>query len=177
MKRLSIVAVLLSTALASGFPQELKAESDVASVIMSAKREVLILAPNLYSKETANAVRRVLVEGQTPVRILADANFIGARSGFVATLSLLATKTTTKPARPVEVRLLEGIDRAVLVVDGSRSVTGPLVTERWTIGLRPTYFSASVEDAQRRVAAFSRNWAKAKPWSFKIQNPSFKPKR
>lgn len=176
MKRL-IIILLFSSAFASGFPQELKQESEVASVVMSAKREVLILAPNLYSKEVANAVRRVLVEGQTPVRILADARLIAERSGFVATLSLLAMKTATKPARPIEVRVLERIDRATLVVDGSRSVIGPLVTERWTIGLRPTYFSASTEEAGRRVSIFKRNWANAKPWSFSIQNPRFTPKR
>jgi hypothetical protein len=177
MKRLLAIALLLSSALASSFPQELKQESEVASVILSAKREVLILAPNLYSKEIANAVRRVLVEGQTPVRILADSRLIGGRSGFVATLSLLALKTAAKPARPIQVRVIEGIDRAVLVVDGSRSVAGPLVTERWTIGLQPTYFSASAEEAGRRVNVFKRNWPRAKPWSFTIQNPRFTPKR
>ncbi|NJK43091.1 MAG: hypothetical protein HC933_01440 [Pleurocapsa sp. SU_196_0] len=176
MRKLVFCILLLGTAFASSVPRELKTEAEVASVILSARREVLIVAPNLYSREIANAVRRVLVEGQTPVRILADSSLVSQRGGFVATLALLSTKTPSKPARPIEVRVLEGIDRANLVVDGSRTVSGPLVTETWTIGLLPTYFTADTSEAQRRLEVFKRNWAKAKPWSYSIQNPRFKPK-
>ena len=176
MRHFVLILLLLGTALASSVPKALKTEAEVASVILSARREVLIVAPNLYSREIANAVRRVLVEGQTPVRILADSSLVTQRGGFVATLALLATKTASKPARPIEVRLLEGIDRANLVVDGSRTVSGPLVTETWTIGLLPTYFSADPSEARRRFEVFNRNWTKAKPWSYTIRNPRFKPK-
>jgi hypothetical protein len=153
---------------ASSLPITLEREEQVANVVLTARAEVRVIAPLLRSSIVTNALRRVLVEHHVRVLILADADLIQDRSSYIPALSVLASRH-----HPVQVRLLRGITRAVLIVDQARVMLGPLVTEPATFGLKPTRLLMDTTEARVQTKAFQSQWQRAKPWSLELQNPRF----
>ena len=123
---LSVILFCSSLAAPLNIPLELRGEEDVAKIILAARDHVFVLAPQLHSAVIANALRKVAVEGGVRVLILCDTGRLEERSGYIAALSKLQERK-----RPLEVRSLRGINTSTLVVDDTRMVIGPLVSERW----------------------------------------------
>lgn len=169
MKRAILaLSALSSLAIAGGLPVALERASDVATVIASARRQVLVLAPSLRARAVADALRRALVEGGVKLLILCNADLVGERSSFVPMLSVLRARGHT-----VEVRVLREINRAVLVVDEARAVFGPLMAEPESFNLKPTRLVNDPSEAQGQARAFSAQWQRATRWMYTIQPPRF----
>jgi hypothetical protein len=115
--KILLAALLTSSTLGrpSNPPLVLESEADVARVIASASREVLLFAPSLRSRVVANAIRRSAVENGVRVFVVADVASVEQRSSFLPALSILRA-----PAR-VQVRLRRGVSSAWLVVGKSSS--------------------------------------------------------
>jgi hypothetical protein len=168
----ALTLFLLCSSLAAplNIPLELRSEEDVAKIILAARDHVFVLAPQLRSGVVANALRKVAVEGGVRVLILCDTGRLEERSGYIAALSKLQERQ-----RPLEVRSLRGINTGTLVVDDTRMVIGPLVSERWTYGLEPTRLLLEPREASRQSKYFWTQWQRGKPWVFKVSNPTFSP--
>jgi hypothetical protein len=168
----ALTLLLLCSSLAAplNIPLELRSEEDVAKIILAARDHVFVLAPQLRSSIVANALRKVAVEGGVRVLILCDTNRLDEHSGYIAALSKLQERQ-----RPLEVRSLRGIVVSTLVVDDTRMVIGPLVSERWTYGLEPTRLTLKPREASRQSKYFWTQWRRGKPWVFKVSNPTFSP--
>jgi hypothetical protein len=168
----AIICVLLCSSLAAplNIPLELRGEEDVAKIILAARDHVFVLAPQLRSSVIANALRKVAVEGGVRVLILCDTGRLEERNGYIAALSKLSERK-----RPLEVRSLRGIVVSTLVVDDTRMVIGPLVSERWAYGLEPTRLTLEPREAFRQSKYFWTQWKRGKPWVFKVSNPTFSP--
>jgi hypothetical protein len=168
----ALTLFLLCSSLAAplNIPLELRSEEDVAKIILAARDHVFVLAPQLRSSVIANALRKVAVEGGVRVLILCDTGRLEERNGYIATLSKLQERK-----RPLEVRSLRGINNSTLVVDDTRMVIGPLVSERWTYGLEPTRLLLEPREASRQSKYFWTQWKRGKPWVFKVSNPTFSP--
>jgi hypothetical protein len=168
----ALTLLLLCSSLAAllNIPLELRGEEDVAKIILAARDHVFVLAPQLRSSIVANALRKVAVEGGVRVLILCDTNRLDEHSGYIAALSKLQERQ-----RPLEVRSLRGIVVSTLVVDDTRMVIGPLVSERWTYGLEPTRLTLEPREASRQSKYFWTQWRRGKPWVFKVSNPTFSP--
>jgi hypothetical protein len=170
MKRIVLALLVLSSlAFSSGIPVTLERSSDVTQVIVSSRREVLLLVPSLRSRVVANALRKAVVEGGVSLEILCDARLVNERSSFIPMLSTLHQRKHN-----VMVRLLRGMSRAVLIIDESRAVFGPLVSEPDSFGLQPTRLITDALEAQVQARAYRSQWQKATPWTYKIKSPSFK---
>jgi hypothetical protein len=169
---LALTLLLLCSSLAAplNIPLELRSEEDVAKIILAARDHVFVLAPQLRSAVVANALRKVAVEGGVRVLILCDTGRLEERSGYIAALSKLQERQ-----RPLEVRSLRGIVVSTLVVDDTRMVIGPLVSERWTYGLEATRLTLEPREASRQSKYFWTQWQRGKPWVFKVSNPTFSP--
>lgn len=167
---LSVILFCSSLAAPLNIPLELRGEEDVAKIILAARDHVFVLAPQLHSAVIANALRKVAVEGGVRVLILCDTGRLEERSGYIAALSKLQERK-----RPLEVRSLRGINTSTLVVDDTRMVIGPLVSERWTYGLEPTRLLLEPREASRQSKYFWTQWKRGKPWVFKVSNPTFSP--
>jgi hypothetical protein len=168
----ALTLLLLCSSLAAplNIPLELRSEEDVAKIILAARDHVFVLAPQLRSSIVANALRKVAVEGGVRVLILCDTNRLDEHSGYIAALSKLQERQ-----RPLEVRSLRGISTSTLVVDDTRMMMGPLVSERWTYGLEPTRLTLEPREASRQSKYFWTQWRRGKPWVFKVSNPTFSP--
>lgn len=170
MRRIVLtLSVLSSLALSSGIPVRLDHASDVGQVIASSRREILMLVPNLRSQAVANALRKAVVEGGISLEILCDTSLVGERSSFIPMLSMLRERN-----RDVTVRVLRGVNRAVLIIDESRAVFGPLVSEPDSFGLQRTRLITDAPEAQAYARQFRAQWKRATPWTYKVQSPSFK---
>jgi hypothetical protein len=170
MRRIVLaLSVLSSLALSSGTPVTLERSSDVTQVIASSRHEILILVPSLRSRAVANALRKAIVEGGVSLEILCDASLVSERSSFIPTLSMLQQRK-----RDVTVRVLRGVNLTLLVVDQSRAVFGPLVSEPDSFGLQPTRLITDALETQVQARAFRSQWQKATPWTYTIKSPSFK---
>jgi hypothetical protein len=170
MRRIVLVlSVLSSLAFSGGIPVSLDHASDVVQVIASSRREVLMLVPNLRSRAVANALRMAVVEGGVLLEILCDASSVNERSNFIPMLTMLHERKHN-----VTVRVLHGVNRTLLVVDQSRAVFGPLVSEPDSFGLQPTRLVTDALEAQVQARAFRSQWQKARPWTYSIKSPSFK---
>ena len=169
--KLARVGILLlaftCVARASSVPIELQDENDVARVILATQRTLFVIAPQLRSHPIADALRRAAVERGARVLILCDTHHVLERGGYVAGLSLLRQRF------PLEVRVLQGISSQTLIADESRSVTGPLIADPWTFGQTATRLDLERSVALERAGRFWVMWKRAKPWVYRIQNPSF----
>ena len=168
----ALTLFLLCSSLAAplNIPLELRSEEDVAKIILAARDHVFVLAPQLRSSIIANALRKVAVEGGVRVLILCDTGRLEEQTGYIAALSKLSERK-----RSLEVRSLLGIHTSTLVVDDTRMVIGPLVSERWTYGLEPTRLTLEPREALRQSKYFWTQWRRGKPWVFKVSNPTFSP--
>jgi hypothetical protein len=162
-------SVLSSLAFSSGIPVRLDHASEVAQVAASSRREILILAPSLRSRAVANALRKAVIEGGVSLQILCDASLVNERSSFIPMLSMLHERKHN-----FTVRVLKRINRAVMVVDQSRAVFGPLVAEPDSFGLNPTRLVTDALEVQAQARVFRAQWQRATPWTFTIKAPSFK---
>jgi hypothetical protein len=170
MRRIILaLSVLSSLAFSGGIPVTLGRSSDVTQVITSSRREVLMLVPNLRSRAVATALRKAVVEGGVSLEILCDASLVNERSSFIPMLSMLHERKHN-----VTVRVLHGVNRTLLVVDESRAVFGPLVSEPDSFGLNPTRLVTDGLEAQMQVQAFKAQWQRATPWTYTLKSPSFK---
>jgi hypothetical protein len=170
MRRIVLALSMLSSlAFSSGIPVRLYHASEVAQVVASSRREVLMLVPSLRSRVVANALRKAVVEGGVLLELLCDASLVNERSSFIPMLSMLRQRN-----RDVTVRVLRGVNRAVLIVDQSRAVFGPLVSEPGSFGLQPTRLVTDALEAQAQARTFRSQWQKARPWTYSIKSPSFK---
>jgi hypothetical protein len=162
------LSVLSSLAFSSGIPVALERSTEVSEVIASARTRIRILAPSLRARGVADALRKALVEGGVHVQILCDANLVAERSSFVPILSLLRERKL-----PVEVRLLRGVTRTVLVVDESRAVFGALIAEPESFGLSPTRLVNDANEARAQTQFFDAQWKRATRWKYTITPPKF----
>jgi hypothetical protein len=163
------LSVLSSLAFSNGIPVTLERSSDVTQVIASSRRKVLMLVPSLRSRAVANALRKAVVEGGVSLEILCDASLVNERSSFISMLSMLHQRNHN-----VTVRVLRGVNRTLLVVDESRAVFGPLVSEPDSFGLQPTRLVTDALEAQVQAQAFRAQWHRATPWTYTVKSPSFK---
>ena len=164
---LVLLAALACLARASSLPIELRDEGAVANVILAAQKTVFVIAPQLRSRTMTDALRRAAVERGVRVLILCDAALTLERGGYAAALSLLYKRY------PLEVRVLRRVSNQTAVVDQNRSVTGPLIANVWTFGLRPTRLDLEPSFARERARRFWTQWQRAKPWVYQVKNPSF----
>jgi hypothetical protein len=170
MRRIVLaLSVLSSLAFSSGIPVRLDHASEVAQVIASSRREMLMLVPSLRSRVVANALRRAIVEGGVSLEILCDASLVNERSNFIPMLTMLHERKHN-----VTVRVLRGVNRTLLVVDQSRAVFGPLVSEPDSFGLQPTRLVTDAPEAQAHAREFRAQWKRATPWTYKVQPLNFK---
>jgi hypothetical protein len=170
MRRIVLaLSVLSSLAFPSGIPVRLYHASEVAQVIASSRREILILVPSLRSRVVANALRKAVVEGGVSLVILCDASLVNERSSFIPMLSTLHERK-----HKVKVRVLRGVNRTLLVVDVSRAVFGPLVSEPDSFGLNPTRLVTDALEVESQARAFRAQWHRATPWEYTVKSPSFK---
>jgi hypothetical protein len=170
MRRIVLaLSILSSLAFSSGIPVRLDHASEVAQVIASSRREILILIPSLRSRAVATALQKAVVEDGVSLEILCDASLVNERSSFIPTLSMLQQRK-----RDVTVRVLRGVNLTLLVVDQSRAVFGPLVSEPDSFGLQPTRLITDALEARVQARAFRSQWQKATPWTYTIKSPSFK---
>jgi hypothetical protein len=163
-----VLLVLSGLGYATGIPVVLEREADVARVITAARHEVLVTAPSLRSRAVANALREAVVQSGVRVLILCDAKQVAEPSSFVPALSLLKGR-----GLQLEVRVLRGVRRANLIVDGTRVVFGALVAAPWTYGLEPTRLVMDAAEAQTQTRAFFAQWKWAAPWAHTIRPPRF----
>lgn len=169
MRRIVLaLSVLSNLALSSSIPVRLDHASDVAQVIASSQHEILILVPSLRSRDVANALRKAVVEGGVSLEILCDASLVNERSSFIPMLSMLHERK-----HDVTVRVLRGVNRATLIVDESRAVFGPLVSEPDSFGLQPTRLVTDEFEAKAQTRAFKTQWQRATPWTYTVKSPSF----
>jgi hypothetical protein len=170
MRRIVLaLSVFSSLAFSSGIPVRLDHASEVIQVVASSRREILILIPSLRSRAVANALRRAVVEGGVSLEILCDASLVNERSSFIPMLSMLHERKHN-----VTVRVLRGVNRTLLVMDQSRAVFGPLVSEPDSFGLQPTRLITDALEAQVQARAFRSQWQRATPWTHTVKSPSFK---
>jgi hypothetical protein len=163
------LSVLSSLAFSSDIPVKLDYASDVAQVIASSRREILVLAPNLRSRIVANALRKAVVESGVSLEILCDASLLNERSSFIPMLSMLHERK-----HHVTVRVLRDVNRTLLIVDQSRAVFGPLVSEPDSFGSQPKRLATDVLEAQVQARTFRVQWQRATLWTYTIKSPSFK---
>ena len=169
MKLVAFALIVLSSiAASSGFPVTLKHSSEVTQVIASSRQEVLLLAQSLRSRAVANSLRKAIVEGGIALEILCDANSIQEPSNFIPVLSMLRKRN-----HRVAVRILRGVNRAVLIVDQSRAMFGALVGEPDSFGLTPTRLVTDALEVRQHVRAFKAQWQRATPWVYTVQPPRF----
>jgi uncharacterized protein YllA (UPF0747 family) len=170
MRRIVLaLSVLSSLAFSSGIPVRFDHASEVAQVIASSRREVLMLVPSLRSRVVANALRKAVVEAGVSLEILCDTSLVNERSSFIPMLSMLHERKHN-----VTVRVLRGVNRTLLVVDQSRAVFGPLVSESDSFGLNPTRLVTDALEVRYQTRVFRSQWQKATPWTYTVQPPSFK---
>jgi hypothetical protein len=170
MKRIvRALLVLSSFAYSNGIPVRLDHASEVAQVIASSRREILILAPSLRSRAVVNALRKAVVESGVSLEILCDESLVNERSSFISMISMLHQRNYN-----VTVRVLRGVNRTLLVVDKSRAVFGPLVSEPDSFGLQPTRLITDALEVRYQTRVFRAQWKRATPWTYKVQSPSFK---
>jgi hypothetical protein len=162
-----LLLVFTCIARSSSLPIVMRDENDVARVILGSQRTLFVIAPQLHSRSTADALRTAAVERGVRVLILCDARRVLERGGYVASLSLLTQRF------PIQIRVLQGISSLLLIADESRSVTGPLIADAWTFGQSPTRLDLERSVALERAGRFWSSWKRAKPWSYRVQNPSF----
>lgn len=163
------LSVLSSLAFSSGILVRLDHASEVAQVISSSQHEILILVPSLRSRAVANALRKAVVEGGVSLEILSDASSVSERSSFIPMLSMLHQRKHN-----VTVRVLRGVNRATLIVDESRAVFGPLISEPDSFGFQPTRLVTDALEVQVQAQAFRAQWKRATPWTYTLKAPSFK---
>jgi hypothetical protein len=170
MRRIVLaLSVLSSLAFSGGIPVSLDHASDVVQVVASSRREILILIPSLRSRAVANALRRAVVEGGVSLEILCDASLVNERSNFIPMLTMLHERKHN-----VTVRVLRGVNRVVLILDESRAVFGPLVSEPDSFGLQPTHLVTDALEARTQTKVFRSQWRRATPWMYTLKSPSFK---
>ena len=170
MKKIVLaLSVFSGLALSSSIPTKLDHASDVAQVIASSRHEILILVPSLRSRAVANALQKAVVEGGVSLVILYDESSVNERSSFIPMLSILHQRKHN-----VTVRVLRGINRALLIIDESRAVYGPLVSEPDSFGLQPTRLVTDTLETRTQARAFKVQWRRATPWTYTVKSPSFK---
>ena len=160
--------VMFGISVSGGIPIKLEHSAEVAQTITSARQRILILVPSLRSRAVADALRKLIVEGGVHLQILCDASLMAERSNFIPMISLLRNRKQN-----VEVRVLRGVNRVVLIVDESRAVFGPLVAEPESISLKITRLINDATEAKLQVRAFEVQWKRATPWRYQIQAPIF----
>jgi hypothetical protein len=170
MRRILLTLFVLSSlAFSNGIPVRLDHNSEVAQVIASSQHKISILVPNLRSRAVATALRKAVVEAGVSLEILCDASLVNERSNFIPLLSMLH-----KRKHNVTVRVLRGVNRTLLVVDQSRAVFGPLVSEPDSFGLQPTRLITDALEVRYQTREFRSQWQKATPWTYTLKSPSFK---
>jgi hypothetical protein len=170
MKRIVLALLLLSSfAYSNGIPVRLDHAAEVAQMVASSRHEILILAPSLRSRVVANALRKAVVEGGVSLEILCDTSLVNERSSFIPMLSMLQQRKHN-----VTVRVMRSVNRTLLVMDQSRAVFGPLVSEPDSLGLQPTRLITDAPEAQAHGRAFRARWQIARPWTYTVKSPSFK---
>ena len=156
MKFSALLLSLLATAWVP--PGALTTPQGVASQLERANEQLLVLAPNVFSKPTAEAIRRAAAERGVRVFVLVSPAWVEAPGSFVASLSLI---------EGVQVRLAE-VERRFVVVDTGGAafvIEGGLVGEgSRRFDERPTYALADPPAVAARAELFMGVWQGAVPY-------------
>lgn len=136
----------------------LATSQQVVAQLDRAHEQMLLLAPSLFSRPVAEAVRRAAAERGVAVFVLVAPAWVEAPGSYVASLALLSG---------VQVRLTE-TERRFVVVDGDDDafvIEGALVSEsQRRFDERPTYALADPREVQARAALFTQVWSAATPY-------------
>lgn len=151
-----LTVTLLATAWAQ--PDALATSQQVVAQLDRANEQMLMMAPSVFSKPIAEAVRRAAAERGVQVFVLVSPAWVEAPGSYIASLALLGG---------VQVRLAVTERRFVVVdVDSDAFVIeGGLVSEAARrFDERPTYALADPQEVQDRAALFTRVWRAATPY-------------
>lgn len=158
MNRWSITSSLLVWLLLPVLAQEVRPVAtleELVRLIDQAKRQVVLVAPSLYSSPIASALHRAAVQRGVQVLLLLEAEGINQPSSYGAALSFLA------PERPLYVRVVRAVLlEPRLLLDSRLLVSGPLVAGD-TFSERPTQVSRRFTDLALEVDRFNRVWQQA----------------
>ena len=149
------VLVTLSLTVAWAQPEALTTSEQVVAQLDRAHDQLLLLAPSLFSKPVAEAVRRAAAERGVQVFILVAPAWVEAPGSYVASLALLGG---------VQVRLAETERRFVVLDrdDAAFVLEGGLVSEsQRRFDERPTYALADPQEVQARAGHFTQLWGSA----------------
>ncbi len=171
-----LVGLLLVGGFARADAFRIDTDQQVAAIINSARRDVVLMIPDLRSSEVYNALRTVLINNRLKVRVLTDASTVTNGANRMAALSLLGLEIRNPPgelkqtalAFDVQVRVLSGIRERFALIDGHALMRGPVVGEPPTIGQGRTWLITEAGDVERFRALFNTNWGRAKPWVYRI---------
>jgi hypothetical protein len=151
-------------------------DRQVAAIMGSARREVVLMIPDLRSAEVYNALKTVLISDRLKVRVLTNASTVMNGANRIAALSLLGLEIKNPPgdlketaqAYDLQVRVLSGIRERFALVDGGQLMRGPVVGEPPAIGQARTWLITEPSEVERFRTHFNTNWARAKPWVYRI---------
>jgi phosphatidylserine/phosphatidylglycerophosphate/cardiolipin synthase-like enzyme len=157
MKWCLLVIPLLATAWAQ--PSAITTPQQVVSQLDRANVQLLVVAPSVFSKPTAEAIRRAAAERGVQVFVIVSPRWVEAPGSYVASLSLI---------EGVQVRLAETERRFVVVDVGEAAfvIEGGLVSEgsrRFDEG--PTYALADPLEVASRAGLFTDVWQGAVPYT------------
>ncbi|RIH90722.1 hypothetical protein Mterra_00216 [Calidithermus terrae] len=152
----ALLALLLGVALARQPGTEAVASVEqVAALIDQAQRQVVYVAPGLYSPPVAQALHRAAVQRGVQVLVLLEASQVNEPSSYGAALAFLA------PERPLFVRVVQAVRTAPrLLLDSRVLVEGPLVAGD-AFDPRPTALTRDYVRLAVEVDRFNRTWEKA----------------
>lgn len=157
MKWCLLVIPLLATACAQ--PSAITTPRQVVSQLGRANAQLLVVAPSVFSKPTAEAIRRAAAERGVQVFVIVSPRWVEAPGSYVASLSLI---------EGIQVRLAETERRFVVVDVGEAAfvIEGGLVSEgsrRFDEG--PTYALADPLEVAARAELFMGVWQGAVPYT------------
>lgn len=156
MRWCALIMLVLTSAWAQ--PEPLTDAQQVVAQLGRAHEQLLIVAPSLFSKPIAEALRRAAAERGVQVFVLVSPAWVEAPGSYVASLALLDG---------VQVRLAE-TDRRFAVVDmhdDAFVIEGGLVSEsQRRFDERPTYALADPQDVSDRAGHFTQLWRSAIPY-------------
>jgi hypothetical protein len=148
----------------------------VAAVITSARRDVVLMIPDLRSVEVYNALKTVLINNRLKVRVLTNASMVMNGANRIAALSLLGLEIKNPPSDlkqtsvsfDVQIRVLSGLTERFALIDGQKLMRGPVVGELPAIDQGRTWLITEPSDVERYRTHFNTNWTRAKPWVYLI---------
>lgn len=151
---------LLPWLLCLGMAQEqgtLNRLEEVVGLIEQAQRQIVLVAPGLYSPAIATALHKAAVQRGVQVLLLLEIDSINRPSSYAAAFGFLA------PEKPLYVRAVRAVRLSPrLLLDSRVLISGPLVMGDG-LAAEPTRLSTRFTDLAVEIDRFNRIWQQAPP--------------